>query len=113
MPFNDFLIVDVSSKNENIETLEISYDTLIPVESQAAVMTCGGKRVMSKKFSIRFAGNGKVDNRLTVIFTSFLYSSTWGVTNIRLAQGCLGYARLDPTSSDQCGICDSDAHLVA
>ncbi len=86
---------------------------MVSVESQPAKIICDYKRVMSKKFSIKFASNGRVDNRLTVIFTSFLYSSTWGVTNIRLQQGCLGYSLLNPSTSDVCDKCDSDAFVIS
>ena len=47
LPFNDFLIVDLSSNYNNIETLEISYDIRKPVTSQSTNIICEGKRMLN------------------------------------------------------------------
>ena len=40
LPFNDFLIVDISSNSLNIQTLEISYDTKVNMNSHEALIIC-------------------------------------------------------------------------
>ena len=96
LPFNDFLIVDVSSGGRNLHTLEISYDSRVNLASQALKIDCDGKQVLSQKYKVRVTNGGNVKGKLTVIFTSFLFNSIWAVTNIKLLQACSGFSMLDP-----------------
>lgn len=98
LPFNDFLIVDLSSNNKNIATLEISYETRVQVSSQIANITCEGKRVLNNKYSIKIINDANIKGNLTVIFTSFLFSSSWGLANLKLVQGCTGYSMYNAAS---------------
>ena len=98
LPFNDFLIVDISSANKNLQTLEISYDTKVNMNSHTVQITCEGKKVISQKYKVKVVNNNRVQNDLTLIFTSFLFNSIWGVTNLKLLQGCQGYSMLDSTT---------------
>ena len=61
MPFSDFLIVDISSQDSNLASSEISFESVMTVESQAAKIICGGTRVMSKKYSLKFANHNRVN----------------------------------------------------
>jgi hypothetical protein len=41
---------------------------------------------MTEKYNIRITGVSGTD--LTVLFTSFLFSSSWALTNVKILQGC-------------------------
>jgi hypothetical protein len=111
LPFNDFLIIDLSSNSENIETLEVSFDSVVSINSQTAKITCEGKQVISQKFSFKFFPK-QISENITIIFTSFLFNAVWGITNLKLTQGCTGYSRLNSTSQ-KCDQCDTDAFVVS
>jgi len=96
LPFNDFLIVDILSQGENLLSLEVSFDSIVSVDSQAAIITCNGVRVMTKKYNLKFTNDNRVNNQLTATFTSFLLNAVWGITNVRLHQGCVGYSFFNP-----------------
>jgi hypothetical protein len=98
LPFNDFLIVDLSSNNKNIATLEISYETRVKVNTQVTNITCEGKRVLNNKYSIKIVNDPKLKTNLTVIFTSFLFGSSWALSNLKLVKGCTGYSMFNPAS---------------
>jgi hypothetical protein len=99
------------SQNENILSLEISFDSRISVDSQVAIITCSGTRVMTRKYSIKFANYNRVNSQLTAVFTSFLFNAVWGITNIRLQQGCLGFSVFN-SKTLKCNQCDSDSYLI-
>lgn len=111
LPFNDFLMVDVSSNGNVIESLEISFETRIKVEAQPTSIICSGKKVLSEKYSIKIGNGGRVGSQLTVVFTSFLYSANWGLTNVQLLQGCSSFSLFDQKTLT-CSICDSDSYLL-
>lgn len=104
--------MDIVSQNENLFSLEVSFDERVAVESQAAVITCNQTRVMSKKYGLKFTNNNKVNNQIKVTFTSFLLSSFWGLTNVRLQQGCVGYSLFNSTT-EKCSKCDADSFAVS
>ena len=95
LPINDFLIVDILSKDDTLLSAEISFDTRISVNSQPAIIICNGIRTMIKKYSLKFSNSYKV-GQITAVFTSFLFNAFWGITNVRLIQGCLGYSHFNP-----------------
>lgn len=66
------------------------------VDTQIAAITCNGVRVMTKKYNIKFANYNRVKNQLTAVFTSFLFNAMWGITNLRMQQGCLSYSIFNP-----------------
>jgi hypothetical protein len=109
MPFNDFLMVEVSSGDETVHSVEISYESRVKVESQTSVISCSGKRFMSEKYNIFITGS--VGTELTVVFTSFLYNSHWALTNTKLVQGCQGFSAFHE-KTQSCSKCDSDSYLV-
>ena len=55
--------------------------------------------------------NGNIKGNLTVIFSSFLFSAFWGLTNVKVLSACRGYSMFD-TATSQCGKCDSDSFAV-
>lgn len=112
MPFNDFLLIDISSKDETLSSIEISYEKRVKVESQAAIILCGGKRVLSEKFNIKIVNDNNFGNSLTLVFTSFLYNSQWGLSNVKIVAGCTQFTSYD-SASETCSICDTDSYQVS
>lgn len=81
------------------------------MESQAAIILCSGKRVLSEKFNIKIVNNNNFGNSLTLVFTSFLYNSQWGLSNLKIVAGCTQFTTYD-SASETCSICDTDSYQV-
>lgn len=82
------------------------------VESQAAIIFCGGKRVLSEKFNIKIVNENNFGDSLTLVFTSFLYSSQWGLSNVKIVTGCTQFTSYD-SASETCSVCDTDSYQIS
>lgn len=67
--------------------------------------------MVSQKYSIKVINSKKNYNDLTLIFTSFLYNSIWGISNLKVIQGCNQYSLFD-SKTELCGKCDPDSYSV-
>jgi hypothetical protein len=51
---------------------------------------------MNEKYNIKIANTrNQIGNDLTFMFTSFLSGSNWGITNVKLIEGCNAFSKFD------------------
>jgi hypothetical protein len=82
------------------------------VESQQTPILCGNRRVISEKYNVKIHNNNHIGNSLTLVFTSFLYLSQWGLSNIKLVSACNHFSLYDE-STQACSSCDTDSYATA
>lgn len=102
-------MLEILNDEEALQSVEISYESRMKVESQASTLTCTGKRFMSEKYNIRVTG--VTGTKMSIIFASFLDSSHWALTNIKIMQGCQYFSAFDE-KTQTCSKCDSDSYLA-
>lgn len=102
-------MLEILTDHGTLQSVEISYESRMKVESQASTLTCSGKRFLSEKYSIPITG--VKGTKLSIIFASFLDSSHWALTNIKIMQGCQQFSGFDE-KTETCSKCDSDSYLV-
>lgn len=94
-----------------MNSVEISYEKRVKVESQPTSIHCGATPVLSEKFNIKIENENNIGNTMTIVFTSFLYNSLWGLSNIKLLSACTHFSSYDPLTQT-CSLCDTDSYLV-
>ena len=57
-------------------------------------MSCEGRRVFLENYRI-VVRNPQLGRKLKVVFSSFLFDGIWGISNIKLSTGCVGFATLN------------------
>lgn len=57
-------------------------------------ITCEGKKFINEKYNIKIVNKGNIlGEDISLYFTSILYNSRWGITNIKLLEGCNNYVK--------------------
>lgn len=85
--------------------MEISYESRIKIDSQITSVTCEGKKFISEKYNIKIVNSGrKISEDITLYFTSVLYNSRWGITNLKLLEGCNSFVKFSD-KYENCSLC--------
>lgn len=105
-------MIDISSEEQAIESIEISYETRMNIDPQSTLINCSNKTVINEKYNIKIINSRKqIGNEITFIFTGFLFSSNWGISNIKLLEGCQAFTQYND-KKETCSQCDTDSYLL-
>ena len=79
--------------------------------SDKKIISCQNEKFIAEKFTLIVYNEERFSQQINLTFTSFLYASKWGITNIKFMEGCSQFTIFD-LDTKKCEICDKGFYPI-